>query len=144
MEAVMAQRNLGHRAIFLGMFLALRVCALPTDLRAQATATLSGYVPDPTGAAIVQATVTATLVKQNLTRTAESSAEGFYNFAALPPGVYTLAAEKSGFQRLVQTDVVLTVNQNLRVDISMELGAVTEAVTVTADAALVDTRSPTG
>jgi len=143
MEAVMAQRNLGHRAIFLGMFLALIVCALPTDLRAQATGTLSGYVTDPTGAAIVQATVTATLVKQNLTRTAESSAEGFYNFAALPPGVYTLTAEKSGFQRLVQTDVVLTVNQNLRVDISMKLGAVTEAVTVTAEAPLVDTRSPT-
>ncbi len=117
--------------------------ALPGALQAQVTGTISGYVTDPSGAAVPQATVTATLVQQNVTRSVESNAEGFYNLPALLPGVYTLTAQKSGFERLVQTDVILTVNQNLRLDLKLQLGAVTEAITVTAAAPLVDTRSPT-
>jgi len=116
---------------------------LTTFLQAQVTGTLSGYITDPTGAAVPKASVTATLVQQNVTRTVESNAEGFYNFAALAPGVYTLTAEKAGFERLARTGVTLTVNQNVRVDMNLNLGALTQEVTVNAEATLVDTRSPT-
>ncbi len=51
--------------------------------------------------------------------------------------------EKSGFERLIRTDVTLTVNQNVRVDVSLKVSAVTESVTVKGEAPLVDTRSGT-
>mgnify|MGYP002153789003 CR=1 FL=1 len=139
----MAEWNLRRMPVVAGVFLALVVLNLPGALHAQVAGTISGYVTDPSGAAIAQASVTATLVRQNVSRTVETNLEGFYNFAALLPGVYTLKAEKAGFQPLVQPDLTLTVNQNLRADMQLKLGAVTEAVTVTGEAPLVDTRSPT-
>jgi hypothetical protein len=143
MEAKMAESNVRRLPMVVGVFLALVVLNLPGALHAQVTGTISGYVTDPSGAAVPQVKVTATLVQQNVTRTTESNAEGFYNFPALLPGTYTLTAEKSAFQRLTQTDVVLTVNQNVRLDMALQLGAITQTVTVTGEAPLVDTRSPT-
>lgn len=115
-----------------------------TELRAQTTTgTLSGYVNDQNGAAVQQALVTVTLVQQNVTRSTESNEEGFYNFAALQPGVYTLSVEKSGFQRLTQTELTLTVNQNSRLDVALNIGDIQQEVKVTSEAALVDTRTQT-
>src|SRR5208337_1208240 len=129
--------------IFASLLVVVFSLTLITPLQAQVTGTLSGYITDPTGAAVPNASVTATLVQQNVTRTVESNAEGFYNFAALAPGVYTLTAEKAGFEKLARTGVTLTVNQNVRVDMNLNLGALTQEVTVNAEAPLVDTRSPT-
>src|SRR5437870_2774356 len=114
---------------------------LPHRLQAQVTGTISGFVTDPSGEAVPEAAVTALLGIQNVTRSVKSNAEGFYNFSALSPGVYTLSTEKSGFERLVQTQVVLTVGQNLRLDFGLKLGAVNQEVTVAGAAPLVDTRS---
>ena len=116
---------------------------LPVILRSQTTGTLSGFVADPSGAGVPNATVTATLVSRNMSHTVESNAEGFYNFAALQPGAYSVTVEKTGFERLTQTGVDLSVNQNVRLDLPLRLGTTTQAVTVTAEAPLVDTRSPT-
>jgi hypothetical protein len=111
-------------------------------LQAQTTGTISGSVTDPSGAGIPQAKVTAILVQQNVARATQSNEEGYYIFNAMPPGDYRLETEKAGFQRLVQTVIKLTVNENLRVDLSMRLGQVSETMEVTATALLVDTRSP--
>src|SRR5947208_1714476 len=116
---------------------------LPVILRSQTTGTLSGFVADPSGAGVPNATVTATLVSRNMSHTVESNAEGFYNFAALQPGAYSVTVEKTGFERLTQTGVDLSVNQNVRLDFPLRLGTTTQAVTVTGEAPLVDTRSPT-
>jgi len=99
-------------------------------------------VTDPSGAAISDANVTATLVTQNVTRTTQVNAEGYYIFNAMPPGVYRITAEKEGFQRLVRSEVSLAINQNARVDFSLGIGQVSEKVEVTAITPLVDTRSP--
>lgn len=109
----------------------------------QSTGTISGIVTDPTGAIVPAASVTATFVQQQLTRTVESNQDGFYTFNALPPGDYSLAVEKPGFQKLVRPEVTLTVNQNLRVDLPLKVGQASETVTVTAQVPLVDTRSGT-
>ena len=122
----------------MSVFLAGSIC-----LHAQITGTISGFVTDPTGAAVPQAKVTATLVAQNISRTAESNDQGFYVFNALPPGEYSLAVEHAGFQRLVRPGIPLAVNQNLRVDAPLTLGQIAESVEVTGTAPLVDTRSPT-
>ena len=136
----MARRLL---TLYIGLILPVLFIGPASNLCAQVTGTISGYVTDPTGAAIPQVAVTATLVQQNVTRTVESNAEGFYDFAALAPGDYTLATQKEGFEKLVRTGITLTVNQNLRVDLNMKLGTLAQQVSVTGEAPLVDTESPT-
>jgi hypothetical protein len=113
-------------------------------LRGQtATGNITGYVRDSSGAAVPKATVTARMVEQQFVRTAEVNAEGFYNLIALPPGTYGVTVESAGFQKQVQTGLELTVNQNLRVDATLQVGAVETQVTIEAAAPLVETTSPT-
>jgi len=108
-----------------------------------ATGNIAGYVKDSSGAAIPNVTVTAKMVEQQTTRTAQTNAEGFYTMLALPPGNYEMTFEVQGFQKLAQTGLELTVGQNLRVDSTLQLGAVETQVTVGAEAPLVDTTSAT-
>ncbi|HEV2382418.1 MAG TPA: TonB-dependent receptor [Terriglobia bacterium] len=123
---------------------ALILCfLLPSTAKAQATGSVSGYVKDASGASIAEAKVTATLVSRGTSSSALTDAEGFYNFVALEPGPYTLRIEQTGFQTYVRGGLDLTVNQNLRVDVDLQLGAVTSTVTVTSAAPLVDTTSGT-
>ena len=114
---------------------------LPSALTAQVTGTISGFVTDPTSAAVPSAKITATQIQQQTQRTVEANSDGFYTFNALPPGDYTLAAEKAGFERLVRAGIAVTVNQNLRVDLALRIGQISQEVTVTEQAPLVDTRS---
>jgi len=115
----------------------------PAILRAQATGTMSGYVKDASGALVPQAKVTATHVQHGTSFSAETNGEGFYNFPALDPGEYTLTVEKEGFERSVQTGLALSVGQNLRVDATLTVGTMTQEVSVTGQAPLVDTTSGT-
>ncbi|HEU0142730.1 MAG TPA: carboxypeptidase-like regulatory domain-containing protein [Bryobacteraceae bacterium] len=124
------------------LIIGLLALSAPATLEAQTTGTISGFVTDPSGAAIPEAKITATLVEQDVSRSTKSNEEGYYIFNAMPPGTYRLEAEQSGFQRLVHSEIQLTVSQNLRVDLGMRLGRVSETVEVTASALLVDTLSP--
>jgi Carboxypeptidase regulatory-like domain len=126
-----------------GAWAVIVILASPVMLLAQATGTMSGYVKDSSGGVVPQAKVTATLVQRGTTFIAETNAEGFYNFPALDPGEYTLAVEKQGFQRNLQTGLTLTVGQNLRVDASLTVGQLAQEVKVTGQAPLVDTTSGT-
>ena len=123
------------------LFVTAAVC-VPVVSTGQTTGTISGYITDPAGA-VVQTQVTAVLVQQNVSRTVESNTEGFYIFNALPPGTYNLSAQPAGFQRFVRSGVTLTVSQNVRADIRLQLGAVSETVEVSGEAPLVDTTSGT-
>jgi hypothetical protein len=110
---------------------------------AQGTGNISGYVRDPSGAAVVGATVTTVMNEQQTRRTGQTDAQGFYSFVALPAGHYTMTFESQGFQRQVRQDVELTVSQNARVDALMTVGAVQSEVQVTSSVPLVDTTSNT-
>src|SRR4051812_47323384 len=123
----------------------VRVVMLATGipLMGQSTGTISGSVSDPTGALVPAATVTATLVDQQLRRSVTTSGDGFYSLSALPPGRYTVAVEKAGFQRSEEAGIVLTLNQNLRLDVALRVGEAAQTVSVTAETPLVDTRSGT-
>ena len=107
------------------------------------TGNISGYVKDPSGAAIPGVAVTAKMVEQQTTRTAQTDSEGFYNLLALPPGKYEMTFEVNGFQKQTETGLELTVGQNLRVDSNLQVGSVETQVTVGAEAPLVDTTSAT-
>ena len=121
----------------LGLFSCIAV------VEAQVTGSISGYLKDPSGAAVPGASVTALMVEQQLTRKAQTDGEGFYNFVAMLPGTYEIRFEAGGFQKLVRSGVRLTVNENIRVDATLTLGSVETQVNVEGAAPLVDTVSPT-
>jgi hypothetical protein len=127
-----------------GSLLATGIWLIATAVIAQAqitTGAIRGYVRDTSGAAIVNAIVTAKLVDQQSVRTTQTNAEGFYELLAMPPGGYELGFEAKGFQKEIRSGIALSVNQNLRVDSSLQIGTVETQVNVTAAAPLVDTNS---
>ena len=105
---------------------------------------LTGIVQDPNGAAILKATVTAKQAGTNEEFKAETNSQGVFNFPSLPPGKYSVTIESSGFKKTELTEVVIEVGQPARVDIALEVGAVTEQVTVTGtQQEVINTTSPT-
>ena len=96
------------------------------------TATIVGTISDPGGAQIPSASVTARNVDTGLTRTVVSGEDGSYRIEFLPVGNYTVeVTATSGFKKANREGVVLQVNDTARVDVSLEVGALSEEVTVT-------------
>jgi len=102
-----------------------------------------GLVTDPSGAVIPGATVTVVDTQRGVARTLTTDAAGEYNAPTLIPGMYTVRVEASGFKMLERQNVKLEVGQEVRVDVTVQLGEKTEAVTVTDALPLVVTTSPT-
>ena len=103
---------------------------VPVALFAQDTASITGTVTDPTGAAIPGAQVTLTSVEHGINRSATANSTGDYLFAALPIGSYNLTVAASGFKRFQAAGIVLRVAQKSRVDVAMQVGAASTEVTV--------------
>ncbi len=95
---------------------------------------ISGLVRDSQGGAIANATVKAVNTQTGLERTATTSAEGLYRFVLLPPGTYNLSATAQGFSKTDLNGVAVTVGQITDANITLGVGGVQEAVTVTAEA----------
>ena len=106
---------------------------------AQVSASLTGRVTDPSGAAVQGSTVTATNVGTGLSRTTVTDQAGRYELVALPIGQYQISAKKDGFAERVRTGIVLVVGQDATADLSLPLGKVTEQVKVVADVPVVST-----
>jgi hypothetical protein len=106
---------------------------------AQTTGTISGTVTDEKGAVIPNANVTARNTERNISRSLTTSSDGNYRFENLPVGPYEITVEATGFAKYVQTGITLILNQNAVVDVSMKPGGVQEVVTVTENAALINT-----
>ena len=94
------------------------------------TGTLLGTIHDPSGAPVSSAKVTATETGTGHVHQAFSDASGVYTLPLLPIGSYEISAEITGFKRAKQSEVVLHLAENLKVDFTLELGAVTESVEV--------------
>src|SRR5579871_3369610 len=105
---------------------------------AQVTADISGRVDDATGAAVGGAIVTVKSLETGATRTATTSENGNYRIVALPLGAQEVRAEKPGFRSAVRTGVNLAVGQEAVVNLRMDVGQVTQEVTVSAETSLVD------
>ncbi len=105
------------------------------------TGSLGGTVTDPSGSAVVAARVVVLNKDTGLTRSTESGTDGGFLFSALPGGTYRVTAAKEGFSTYVQDGVVISVNQSASVSIGLKVGTTTDAITVTANAELVNTRS---
>ncbi len=118
------------------------LCWLASSASAQvATGTFTGMVTDPSGAVIPKATVTATNEGTGVATTRPTNTEGLYTLPELTPGFYTVKAEAQGFKSLVNTHIELTVGYTQRVNFKLEVGAMTQSVTVEGQAPAVDTES---
>ena len=117
---------------------ALVLAACSSSLFAQANAQLNGSITDKTGAAVPAAEVTIVSTETGAERKAETDSSGQYSIPFLPPGEYTLGVKHTGFRAVRQTGLKLEVNQVARIDVTLELGAVSESVNVEASAPLIE------
>ncbi|MFL6332525.1 MAG: TonB-dependent receptor domain-containing protein [Pyrinomonadaceae bacterium] len=108
------------------------------------TASVTGLVTDTAGAVVPNASVTLKNKATNVETTATTDSSGYYNFASVPVGAYTVTVERPGFKRVVLEEVKLEVGQKARVDAALEVGAVTETVTVTSATLLSTQEATTG
>ena len=105
------------------------------------TGNITGTVRDPQGAAVPKAEVTVTEEKTGTSRTITATEDGFYNATSLPAGTYSITTAPAGFKKTITTGVELHVNENKTVNLDLQVGAVTETVTVTSESTPVELRS---
>ena len=120
--------------------LALMIVGMSVEVYAQ-TAQITGRLSDSSGAVIPGARVGVTNEKTGIGRETVSNNEGYYTIPLLPPGEYRVSVRKEGFKPLVQVNVVLNVEQVARLDFTMQPGELSETVTITSDAPLMNTET---
>jgi hypothetical protein len=140
----MVRRIVGYVIGGVAVLFALAMCQAPQPLHAQTSfGTIVGTVTDPSQAAIPDVAITVTNTQTGITRKLQTDAVGNYRVESLLPGVYTVKAEKPGFQVTDVTAVTVPVAVIVTVNIVMPVGAVTQTVEVTAAAPLLQTASAT-
>jgi len=108
------------------------------------TARIDGQVVDQAGAVVMGATITLTNTKTGEVRTVESNDSGQYTLTLIPPGIYDLSVKAQGFKEYLSKGLELNVNDRKTINIPLETGAVSESVTVTAEAPLIQTTPTVG
>ncbi len=104
---------------------------------------ITGRVADPSGASVPGATMTLTNVATNATRVAATTSEGFYTFPSVPPGTYNVKAEHQGFKVITSNNVEVQVQQSVRLDLTLEVGQVSQSVEVSAASSLLQAENAT-
>jgi hypothetical protein len=128
-----------RRAIFL-VVLALSLSTLTSSAAAQVLyGSIVGNVTDETRGAVPGATVTITNNETGASREAVSDATGGYSFPALQPGTYRIMVRVDGFRTFTRQDVAVTLNSIARVDVALQVGQLSESVTVAAERPLLQT-----
>ena len=105
--------------------------------------TIRGTATDPSGALFPNLQITLTNLETNISQRVVTSAAGDYVALNLIPGKYTVVAEQTGFKKFVVEGVQLVGTADYRVDIRLEVGSVTESVTVSSGAQLIETEKAT-
>jgi hypothetical protein len=114
---------------------------LPSMLLADVTGSILGVVRDPSSAVVKGAHVRVTNTETNFSQQTVTADDGSYRFLALPVGHYTVNVTTAGFQQFNATDIVLKVNDELRIDIALRVGNVKEEISISSDALQVETES---
>ncbi|MGH9880969.1 MAG: carboxypeptidase regulatory-like domain-containing protein, partial [Pyrinomonadaceae bacterium] len=116
------------------LFIATILCATAALGQAQANAAdLNGFVRDPQGAVVVGATVTARNPATNYSRSATTNDEGYYQITSLPPGDYDVTVESPNYKKSFVPSYKLTVGARADLDISLEVGQITETVNISSE-----------
>lgn len=128
---------------FFGCFLLLSLTVLLslTAPAQTATSTLGGTVLDKDGAFVADVIITVSNVETGLRRVARTTDRGFFAIPLLPPGNYTLTAQRQGFTMLESKDLMLNVNDQLALKLQLQVGQISESVVIQGSA-LIQTESP--
>ncbi len=120
-------------------FLGLLLAALPALMAQQESGgTILGRITDPSGAGVAQARITATNVLTNVTVPTTSNDDGNYQVPFLPAGDYNIAVECAGFKAIRQEGIHVSMNARVTLNLSLQVGAVHEAITIKGDATLLN------
>src|ERR1700680_279552 len=111
-----------------------------TQAQSVVGAQISGVVTDPTGAVIPSAQIKVTQTESGQTRTTVSTSNGSYSLPNLPVGPHPLEVTTQGFERYVQSGIILTVGNEVHVNVNLRVGDTTQEIRVSADAAMVQTQ----
>lgn len=122
--------------------LVVLLASLPAAAQ-QGRGTISGTITDASGASVPAANVRIVNTATNAATAVVSNDEGYFTAPALPVGIYSVTAEKTGFKRLAQSNITLQVDGRISLNLVMEVGATAESIEVTAEAPLVDVGSAT-
>ena len=121
---------------------AILACVFGATLAAQSAGSqISGEITDQTGAAVAGAQITVVNTDTSASRAVETAADGTYLITNLPTGPYRLQVVKSGFTTYNQSGIVLQVNTNPSINVSLKVGSVSEQVEVTANTVMLETDS---
>jgi carboxypeptidase family protein len=121
--------------------LVVSAVVLTAVAEAQYRASIQGVVTDQQGAAVSDSNVTLKNQETSRESTTTTNGEGIYNFNALPPSLYTITVEKSGFKHKILENISVIAEQSNAVNIQIEIGQATETVTVTDATPLIDTET---
>lgn len=132
------QRN---HAKNLRMLLAAAVFAAIPTYAQEVRASLAGVVSDPVGAPIPGVTVVLTSVERNVSTTTETNEQGNYLFPFVVSGKYTLTIERAGFKKYSRQNIILQAQDKARADVALEVGDMTQSVSVQADVSQLQTET---
>ena len=122
--------------------LSLAFVSAPSAVLAQAVSgTILGTVTDASGSVMANAKVTVINEGTGFTRTVTSDSNGEYTIPSVPTGHYTVTSEMTGFKAMALSNVEVGVDQRVRIDLKLEVGAMTESVSVEATTPLLQTSS---
>ena len=130
------QRPYKGKWLLVAVFVAILIS--PCVFAQETSAGIQGTVKDPAGALVVKAKVEVSSPALIGTKRAETDSGGYYRFANLPPGVYSVTVTSTGFRTFKQEQIDLEVGHLPSIDVRLEVGAVTETVEVSSQAALID------
>lgn len=131
--------RVSYRPIVISLFLLL-FAGLPAWAQ---TAQIVGTISDASGARVPGAKVTVTNVNTGVKRNVTSNAQGYYTVPLLPNGEYSITVQKQGFKQASRSDIALSVGNNVAIDFTLIVGAVSQTVSVKATAPLMETQSGT-
>jgi outer membrane receptor protein involved in Fe transport len=125
-------------------FFSLLLAAALTVRAQDATGKIAGVVTDPSGASIADASVTVTNAATNISQTVTTNSSGFYQAVQLPIGLYRVEVSAPGFQKtIIDSKTALQINETLRVDVKLEVGKISDTVTVESATSQVETENST-
>lgn len=136
----MSRRLLGQASGLVCFAAAICLLALPLNAQTTAVAQVSGLVTDSSSAIVPNAQVSMTETDKGLVRTTTTDTSGQYVLPNLPVGPYRLEVKANGFKDYIQNGIVLAVNNNIQINVTMQVGSVSETVEVNATTSLVETK----
>lgn len=130
-------------AFWLALFIFPTLSITAFAQNAISTGSISGQVTDETGAVVVGATVTADSVDSGVRLTTKTNGTGFYRFSSLNVGSYKISVSQTAFKMSIIDNVLVQVGQNTAGNATLQVGKLTESVTITAEAPLIRTTEST-